>query len=616
MRINRIPFYLALILSVIKNDVRINADINIHNSGFKLFEEINISSPLSDVLFGSDYAFSDQIIKKVVSEYNAEEKINDSFRIKISFSQIKLESLLNTEAKENDSGGLINGDNMGNINEKYDTFKEVSVFSIDYPHMKNDIGRNSLMNGDTFMAPPISAPEQAKDKADPTSSRKISLFDDPLLKTLVYGALKNRPELAQVQAFIKAEYDLIPQTGSLPDPVISFGIQNDGFHKIQVGIMETSWISIMASQTIPWFGKLGLRSDAARSNAQQAESDLKRVYLTIQAEVERAYINLLLIRDQLSLITKLENIWTQAEGIARVRFETGNGSQSDLLRTQLERNRLRQRRLIMEAIEKQKATALNRLCGRQMDEKIETNQSLFNLQDPDLPELIPSLADAEARSPEVEKARLLMELTELGVELAKKEYFPDFNLSFGIMPRGEKFDPMWQAEISVTLPIWSWNKLSHTVSENEARRIVASNSLEVVMQLLRQRVRERLVMLGALIETNHLYRSELLIQSEAAVKSTMYQYQVGYVTFATVLETIDSYLSDLNDYLDSVSLAQNIAIAHREISLDDIMGSMQGEFRGTSMPGVGSIKSSTLRNTKSSTSTEKDSTPYSSMSQM
>jgi len=473
-----------------------------------------------------------------------------------------------------------------------------------------------MMNSDIFSSPPISASEQEKSESDSKSSVKIALFDDPILKTLVGDALKNRPELAQVQAFIKAEYDLIPQAGSLPDPVISFGIQNDGFQKIQVGIMETSWISIMASQTIPWFGKLGLRSDSARYNAQQAETDLKRIYLSVQAEVERAYIDLLLVRDQLSLITKLENIWTQAEGIARVRFETGNGSQSDLLRTQLERSRLRQRRLILEAGERQKVTVLNRLCGHQMDEKIETTQSLFDLQDPDLPELIPSLADAEARSPEVEKARLLMEQAELGVELARKEYFPDFNLGFGIMPRGEKFDPMWQAEISVTLPIWSWNKLSHAVSENEARRTVASSSLEVVKQLLKQRVRERLVMLEALIETNRLYRSELLIQSEATVKSTMSQYQVGNVTFSSVLETIAGYLSDLNVYLDSVSLTQKIAIAHREISLDDIIGAMQGEFSGTSMPGAGGMRPSTSRNTKSSASSAGDNAPSSSMSQM
>jgi hypothetical protein len=181
------------------------------------------------------------------------------------------------------------------------------------------------------------------------------------------------------------------------------------------------------------------------------------------------------------------------------------------------------------------------------------------------------------------------------------------------MPRGEKFDPMWQAEISVTLPIWSWNKLSHTVSENEARRTVASSSLDVIKQLLKQRVRERLVMLEALIETNRLYRSELLVQSEATVKSTMSQYQVGNVTFASVLETIAGYLSDLNGYLDSVSLTQKIAIAHREISLDDIIGAMQGEFSGTSMPGAGGMRFSTSRYTKSSAG---DNAPSSSMSQM
>jgi outer membrane protein TolC len=499
------------------------------------------------------------------------------------------------------SGGQINAD----INEQNPGFKLFGKSAL-----------NSSLLNDFFNIDIGFSGQIVKNESASTSVVRAALFDDPVLKTLIGDALKSRPELAQVQAIIKAEYDLIPQAGSFPDPMISFGIQNDGFQKIQVGEMATSWISIMASQTIPWFGKLGLRSDVARYNAEQADTDLKRIYLTIEAEVERAYVDLLLVRDRLSLISRLENIWTQAEGIARVRFEAGNGSQSDLLRAQLERSRLRQRRFVMEAGERQKATILNRLCGHRMDEKIETAQSLFDLKDPDLPELIPSLADAEARSPEVEKARLMMEQADIGIALAKKEYFPDFNLGFGIMARGEKFDPMWQAKISVNLPIWSWNKLSHAVSENEARRTAAGSSLDVVKQLLDQRVRERLIMLGALIETNRLYRSELLVQSEATVKSTMSQYQVGNATFTSVLDTIDSYLSDLNGYLDSVSLTQKIVIAQREISLDDVIGSMQGEFSGPSMPGAGGMRLSASKNMKSSVSDTGENAPSSPMSQM
>ncbi|HEY5282925.1 MAG TPA: TolC family protein, partial [Polyangia bacterium] len=88
-----------------------------------------------------------------------------------------------------------------------------------------------------------------------------ALQEDPDLRALVGEALRNRPELAQVRAQIRAEQERVPQANTLPDPTLALGIQNDGFGGIQIGKMETSYVSIMASQTFPWAGKRGLRGE-------------------------------------------------------------------------------------------------------------------------------------------------------------------------------------------------------------------------------------------------------------------------------------------------------------------------------------------------------------------
>ena len=67
-----------------------------------------------------------------------------------------------------------------------------------------------------------------------------------------------------------AERERVPQVGALPDPVLSLGIQNDGFKEIQIGKMETSYYEIGLSQGIPWPGKRGLRTDVARIAADEA----------------------------------------------------------------------------------------------------------------------------------------------------------------------------------------------------------------------------------------------------------------------------------------------------------------------------------------------------------
>jgi hypothetical protein len=92
-------------------------------------------------------------------------------------------------------------------------------------------------------------------------------------------------------------------------------------------------------------------------------------------------------------------------------------------------------------------------------------------------------------------------------------------------------------------------------------------------------------MLTALLQTNRLYRSGVLIQSEATVSSAMAQYKVGKVPFASVLEALSGYLTDLVGYYESVAAAQRIDIAQHEISLDPVSGPAVGGVGGASMPG-------------------------------
>jgi outer membrane protein TolC len=237
--------------------------------------------------------------------------------------------------------------------------------------------------------------------------------------------------------------------------------------------------------------------------------------------------------------------------------------------------------------ERRRIAVLNRLCGHALAEPIVTTRTLADLPDPVLGAPAQEAANAEAESPEIKRALLAEEQAGRRVELAKKERWPDLTVSAGVMPRGGDFVTMWQAGVAVNLPIWSAQKQSRAIAENLARGQAAHSGAEAIRQLLRQRVYERLATLGALVEANHLYRSGLLIQSEATVSSTILQYQVGKVTFASVLEALAGYLADVNGFLASVASAQQIAIAEREISLDAPGGSAAGGIGGSAMPGAG-----------------------------
>ncbi|MEK7705766.1 MAG: TolC family protein, partial [Myxococcota bacterium] len=351
---------------------------------------------------------------------------------------------------------------------------------------------------------------------------------------------------------------------------LSLGIQNDGFRSIQIGSMETSYLSVMASQTFPWYGKRDLRGALGTLAARQAEAEFERARLSVRAEVERGYLDLLLVRDELNLQAKLESLWTQAEGFARARYETGEGAQSDVLRAQLERSRLKQRRWALTAEEQRRVAVLNRLRGQPLDDAIVTSRSLGDVPDPVFPETAQATEDAEAQSPELEKARFAVAQTGTLVQLAHKDYFPDLSVSASLMPRWGGFEWMWQAGLSFSIPVWAGSKQARAVTEGELRSTASEESAEAVRQLVHQRVTERLTLLAALRETNQLYRSGLLVQSEATVASTLAQYQVGRVTFGSVLEALTGYVGDLDAFYSSVLAAHRLGIAQRELSLEPV----------------------------------------------
>ncbi|HET9955144.1 MAG TPA: hypothetical protein VFQ61_11605, partial [Polyangiaceae bacterium] len=96
------------------------------------------------------------------------------------------------------------------------------------------------------------------------------LPSDATLDQLIRDSIAARPELARAKATLRASQERVPQASTLPDPMVQVGIQNDGFKSIEVGRMETSYISLMASQTFPWPGKRDLRGRIAALDIGEA----------------------------------------------------------------------------------------------------------------------------------------------------------------------------------------------------------------------------------------------------------------------------------------------------------------------------------------------------------
>lgn len=425
----------------------------------------------------------------------------------------------------------------------------------------------------------LAAPSRARGQAP-------VLPTDPVLAKLLEEARASRPELQAAEASVRAARQRAPQARALPDPVLTLGIQNDGFTGIEIGHMETSYLSVMASQTLPWPGKRALRGAAAELGVDAAVQTAARLGLDVEAEVRSAYLDLLLARGRLALLDRLGVLWQQAQQTAQARYESGQGAQSDILRAQLEQVRIDQRRQALWAQEQVAREELNRLRGAASDAPLETSTVLTELPDPALRPAQAVGDDAVARSPELAAARVEVSRGERELDLARKEQLPDFTVGAGVMPRGGDFPPMWQATLAFNLPVTG--RQQRAVQERASRAESSRSSVAALEQLVRVRAEQRRAALEAQLKTLSLYRKGLLVQSRATAESTLAQYTVGRVTFASVLEATAGYIADEGAFLQAAADVQRLLIADADVSLQAPQSGAGGGM-SRSVPGAAAV---------------------------
>ncbi len=411
----------------------------------------------------------------------------------------------------------------------------------------------------------------------PFQTSQTATSEDPLLASLIQEATAQHPDIQKADATIRMDQERIPQAGVLPDPTLSLGLQNDGFKRIEVGRMETSFYSVAFTQPLPWPGKRGLRKEVAALSVDLSEATRSRIQLGLEADVWRGYANLLLVRGQKQLLEQQSIFLEQAERLARTRYEVGQGSQGDLLRAQLERTRLQQAAWSLEAEELTTLAALNRLRQHDPADPIPTTALLTDLPEP----AALTLEQVEARSPELAGARTSVRQTEKLLELANLDRRPDFAVTAGLMPRGG-LDPMWQVGVGISLPIYGRSKQQRAVAEHEHHRQGQGAEVVSVRTLLRQRTEERSIQIQTLRRTRDLYREGLLVQSEANFKAALAQYEGGRGSFLGALEALNGWVGDQGSFLQILAQLQAQHIALREAALGPTAPISGGAIASTS----------------------------------
>jgi outer membrane protein TolC len=440
----------------------------------------------------------------------------------------------------------------------------------------------------------------------PAAASTRAALHDPQLDALVAEALATHPDVAQAKSLVLAAQARIQPAGALADPFLSTTYQVDGTN-FALGSMEDTWLGFMYSQPLPWPGKRGLEKQAAESDAKALKAGLVgRTALSIEANVRRAYYDLLLARAILQLIEERRSSWQQIEGVVRERYTVGLGAQQDVLRAQVEVLRIDEAVAAQQAIVASRVAELNRLTGRPQDMPLETTQTLV-LREGVLDAAL-LIEAVKGRSPEIAAARQSIATGELRVSSARKAYKPDFVVNGGPMYRGD-LDPMWQVGAGISLPIFRKSKQDFRLREAEELLNASGSAVRSIEQTLELRTRERLANLEASQKIAKLYNEGVLPLDELSLESAIASYQTGKVPFISVLEALNTLYGDRETLLARSAEIEKWRIAIDEADLQASGGGMPAAGGGASMSsgsssnsGAGMSGSSGQKDSSSSTS--------------
>jgi outer membrane protein TolC len=357
---------------------------------------------------------------------------------------------------------------------------------------------------------------------------------DPLqLQALVREALERNPEIQAARRAVEAKRARIPQARAWPDPTISVSYGGNVLPPFTVMRGDPSSArQFSASQEIPYPGKTRLRGEIAAREADAESDAYEAVQRRVATEVKQAYFDLYFTDKSLSTLAKDHALLEQLEKVAEIRYAVGKAAQQDVLKSQVELSRLKERQTVLEQTRRTLEAQLNSLRDLPVDTPLATPAEVR--QSP-LPYSLDELtAAAQASFPVLKRQRTLIEGNRVAVELAKKDVHPNFSVGYMYMQRPGMPD-MYGITFSTSLPIFRRRKQDMAVAEAAADLQAARRAEANELTLLRYRVRQENLQADAAEQLLRLYSKAIVPQSTLALDSSVTSYETGKIDFLDVI---------------------------------------------------------------------------------
>jgi NodT family efflux transporter outer membrane factor (OMF) lipoprotein len=388
----------------------------------------------------------------------------------------------------------------------------------------------------------------------------LASFQDARLTQLVADALAANYDLQASAARVQQALAQARIEGASRLPQVNLRADGERFQDNFVGIDgEPSKFlanSFRLGMDISWeldvWGRIRASRDAARADADSAQSDFNAARLSLAARVAQAWFQLIEARLQVEVAESSLKDRRTIAGLVRGRFELGlsQGLELRLAQTDLAtaEAQLAQARNQFQLAQRD----LDTLLGRYPYGTINTAAEL-----PPLPDRVPLGLPAQLleRRPDLLAAHARLAAADLRVASAQAALLPRFTLNGGGGVRSQDFDLLfspasviWNVAGGLLQPVFTGGRLTNEIKLNEARVTEAlANYRQTALTAFRE-VEQALAAEEWLREQERSLL-EAAEKAEENKQAVIYAYRNGLTDILTLLDNYRSVLNTRSDHL-------------------------------------------------------------------
>jgi cobalt-zinc-cadmium efflux system outer membrane protein len=375
------------------------------------------------------------------------------------------------------------------------------------------------------------------------------LTTDSSLGDYLKFAMLNQPSVEAAYYDWSASIERITTARSRPDPQFTFQMD---IENIVSSVMPGFMVNF------PGAGKLRAAAAIASAESQAKYFTFETAVLETTYQVKRAYYQLHFLEDRIRVNRATLELLSELEKLARAQNEVGKVTLQDVLRAQIEQNRLKTDVANLEDSRNALHAEFKSALGLGQNEAdpplpIRFEPASLDLSSEKL------LASAMENSPRLKAMEAEVHAAQAAIVLANKGRNPDFGI--GLMADARMSPVLYRPVATVSLPIWR-DKIAAQIAEGQSAKKAAEARLSSEQIAIAVDFAERSVAYREATRNLQALQNELLPKQRESLEVARSGYLAGQIDFFN--------LTDAEQTLLRFALAEVDAREQRELALTEL----------------------------------------------